>query len=190
VAVDAGIDPTTTTLACSSTVAVGIADACTVTVADPASPAPPTGTVSFSSGGSAFFSAPSCVLASAANGTRQCTVGAISQSQGDVTITASYGGDAVHQASAGTATFCAGTTTQCGGAAPPPTCVVPSLTGKSLSRAKMLLTAAHCSLGKVTRPRHSRHHRLVVSGQSPAAGKHLRNGATVAVRLSRATKRP
>lgn len=61
-------------------------------------------------------------------------------------------------------------------------CVVPALHGKSLGTARKLLDAAHCTLGRVHHPR-GRHHALVVSTQSPAAGKTLARGSAVNVTL-------
>jgi len=46
-------------------------------------------------------------------------------------------------------------------------CKVPKLKGKTLKRAKRALRKQHCRLGKVRRPRHSRHKRLVVKGSRP-----------------------
>ena len=74
-------------------------------------------------------------------------------------------------------------------AAPPPPpavrCVVPRLRGKTLTRSRRLLSAAHCRLGKVTRPRRPRG-RLVVASQSPAPRAVRAAGTRVAVRLRRA----
>jgi hypothetical protein len=68
--------------------------------------------------------------------------------------------------------------------APPSSgCVVPKLAGKSLAKAKAKLAAAHCSLGKVLRPKRGRG--LVVRSSSPAAGSTLAAGAKVGVRLAR-----
>jgi hypothetical protein len=61
-------------------------------------------------------------------------------------------------------------------------CVVPALRGKSTARATRLLAAAHCALGKVTKPRHA-HGRLVVAGQQPAAASLHAAGARVSIRL-------
>jgi subtilisin family serine protease len=52
-------------------------------------------------------------------------------------------------------------------------CKVPSLAGKSLGQAKAKLAAAHCSLGKVTKPRAKKGHKLgalVVKSSNPAPG--------------------
>jgi Ca2+-binding RTX toxin-like protein len=73
-------------------------------------------------------------------------------------------------------------------APPPPAarelCIVPRLRGRTLTRAKVLLARAHCSVGKVTRVR-SRARRGVVLGQRPGAGLHRPRGAKVALRVSR-----
>jgi len=61
-------------------------------------------------------------------------------------------------------------------------CVVPSLKGESLSRAKQALLHAHCKLGKVHRDRGARG-TLVVTGQTPSHDKTLSQGAAVAVTL-------
>ncbi len=59
---------------------------------------------------------------------------------------------------------------------PPPAeekCVVPELAGKTLGRARSALDAAHCTLGKVTKPRHRRGRKrghLVVHSFAPAFG--------------------
>jgi hypothetical protein len=61
-------------------------------------------------------------------------------------------------------------------------CVVPKLKGDSLAAARTALGKAHCSLGKVSRPR-ARQRKLVVSMQSLRAGRQLVKGTTVAVKL-------
>lgn len=80
---------------------------------------------------------------------------------------------------------------------PPLRCVVPNLKGKSLSAAGVALTAAHCKLGKVTKPRQpkpgrGRHAKpvdaLTVASQSPAAGIEEPSGTAVSVRLAPAPK--
>jgi uncharacterized delta-60 repeat protein len=62
-------------------------------------------------------------------------------------------------------------------------CVVPKLEGRTLARARRLLSAAHCRLGHITRPRGRLHGRLIVRGQSPARGRRLARGADVNVQL-------
>jgi hypothetical protein len=64
-------------------------------------------------------------------------------------------------------------------------CVVPSLKGDSLSKARRALSKAHCKLGKVTTPRGSSRAALVVTHQRTAPGKKLPAGARVDVTLGR-----
>jgi hypothetical protein len=64
-------------------------------------------------------------------------------------------------------------------------CIVPSLKGHSLKAARRLLRHAHCTLGKVERPRH-RGGALVVIRQRVRRGTKLRDGAAVAVVLGSA----
>jgi hypothetical protein len=61
-------------------------------------------------------------------------------------------------------------------------CVVPRLRGDSLASARTVLGRAHCSLGKVSRPR-ERQRKLVVSAQSVRAGRKVAQGTAVAVKL-------
>ncbi len=63
-----------------------------------------------------------------------------------------------------------------------PACVVPKLKGKTLSQARTLLGKAHCSLGKVSKPK-SKHQKLVVGSTKPHAGTKLSHGAKVVVTL-------
>jgi subtilisin family serine protease len=56
---------------------------------------------------------------------------------------------------------------------PPPSCKVPKLAGKSLAQAKSALSAANCTLGKVTKPKAKKGKKLpalVVKSSTPAAG--------------------
>jgi PASTA domain/Divergent InlB B-repeat domain len=62
-------------------------------------------------------------------------------------------------------------------------CHVPRLKGKSLARARRALTAAHCSLGKIRKPKGKG--RLVVRSSSPRAGTTLAAGARVNLKLTR-----
>jgi PASTA domain-containing protein len=62
-------------------------------------------------------------------------------------------------------------------------CVVPNVVGKTLARAKKLLAAAHCALGKVTAPSAGGTTKLVVRSSSPKAGTRLLKGAKVDVKL-------
>ena len=87
-----------------------------------------------------------------------------------------------------TATFTGGSSA----ASPPPSCVVPKLTGKSPSQARTALTAAHCALGKVSKPKARKGHKLgalVVKSSSPAAGANLPAGGKVSLKLVKAHKR-
>jgi hypothetical protein len=61
----------------------------------------------------------------------------------------------------------------------PPSCVVPKVVGKSLANARAAITRAHCKVGSITRRHSSARKRGKVVGQSPAAGRRLRNGAKV-----------
>jgi hypothetical protein len=69
------------------------------------------------------------------------------------------------------------------GAAPPTAggsgCVVPSLRGKKLARARALLTAAGCRTGRVLRKRSSRRNRGRVISQTRAPGARLPSGTAV-----------
>ncbi len=187
IAVDAGIDPTTTTVTCSpTTLTIGEPSSCVVTVGDSASSAVPTGTVTLTGNGGAFFSGSPCQLSPRTGGGATCTIGTDLSSSGPHTITAHYSGDPVHESSAGSASLCVGSATQCGGSHPPPkqpACIVPKLKGKTLPQARAALKRAHCTLGKVRKPRHS-HGTLHVSSSKPPAGKKLTNGAKVAVTLA------
>jgi len=65
-------------------------------------------------------------------------------------------------------------------------CVVPKLSGKSQGQAKSALTAAKCTLGKVTKPKAKKGKKLgplVVKSSSPAAGTVLPQGSKVNVKL-------
>jgi PKD domain len=73
----------------------------------------------------------------------------------------------------------------------PPPCRVPRLKGKTLSQAKTLLGRAHCKLGRVHKPRPSKHHKLgklVVASSNPVAAKVKPNGTKIALTLTKAPK--
>ena len=77
-------------------------------------------------------------------------------------------------------------------AKPLPRCVVPKLSGKSLSQAAKLLRTAHCRLGTVHRPKPRRHQKLpklVVTQSSPQAGSSRPNGTKVGLTLGPAPQR-
>jgi hypothetical protein len=69
---------------------------------------------------------------------------------------------------------------------PPATCKVPKLIGLHLANAKKRLAKAHCKLGKVKKPKHGRAATLVVTNQSPKAGK--RTSKPVTLKLGKAKK--
>jgi hypothetical protein len=210
VAVNDNVDATQTAVACSpSSVAPGQATACTATVTDSASSTPPGGTVSFSSNGSTFFSGSgsSCTLAAQSNGTRSCTVGVVPIDAGTAPINATYAGDPLHSSSTGSTSLCVSSAGTCGGGAGGGgggggggsgggggaggggsggghACIVPKLKDKTLAQARKLLAKAHCKLGKVKRPKGKKAHKpLVIGSQTVRAGKHLRSGARIGVRL-------
>jgi hypothetical protein len=65
-------------------------------------------------------------------------------------------------------------------------CIVPKLAGKTLARARTALQAAHCSVGKVHRPKHKKGKRLgplVVKSSKPSAGTTLAAGSKVNLKL-------
>jgi hypothetical protein len=65
-------------------------------------------------------------------------------------------------------------------------CIVPKLAGKTLARAKSALQTAHCSVGKVQRPKHRKGKRLgplVVKSSKPSAGTTLAAGSSINLRL-------
>jgi len=66
-------------------------------------------------------------------------------------------------------------------------CIVPKLKGKTLARARRALSAAHCSLGRVRKPK-GKGGALRVRSSSPKAGATLPAGARVNVRLGRAKR--
>jgi Ca2+-binding RTX toxin-like protein len=75
---------------------------------------------------------------------------------------------------------------------PPPAaaarCVVPALRGKTLARARVLLAARHCRLGRVGRS-YSRVRRGRVVAQAKRPGAHLPQGTKVGVVVSRGRRR-
>lgn len=71
---------------------------------------------------------------------------------------------------------------------PAPKCVVPRLVGKTLARARSTLAAAHCSLGKVRKPKGAKLAKLRVRSSTPAAGTTLPSGAGVSLRLAKTRK--
>jgi hypothetical protein len=68
---------------------------------------------------------------------------------------------------------------------PPKPCVVPNVKGKKLAAAKSAIKSHHCSVGKITKVKSSPSHRGKVISQSPKAGKHLKHGAKVALKVGK-----
>ncbi len=86
----------------ASSVKAGHATSCTVTVKDSSAtgvPVAPTGTVSFSVVGAGSFSAKSCKLKAANASSAGCATKFTPRKSGSRTVTASYGGDAIHATS-------------------------------------------------------------------------------------------
>src|SRR2546427_3863131 len=91
------VDPTSTSVSCSpGTVVVNQATTCTATVTDTASTGatPPTGTVTFSPGGS-------CTLSNLSGASASCSVNITPSASGSLLVSASYVGDATHGTSSG-----------------------------------------------------------------------------------------
>jgi hypothetical protein len=66
-------------------------------------------------------------------------------------------------------------------------CVVPTVVGKTLAKAKSLLERAHCRLGAVTAPKHRKATKLLVRVSIPKRGTRLPRGAKVKLVLRRST---
>jgi hypothetical protein len=205
IAVDSGIDPTTTSVSCTpASAAPGSITACTATVGDGASSAAASGVVVFSGNSATSFigGSSSCTLSPDGSGRMSCVVGAVPTVAGTAPITASYQGDAAHAKSQGTTNVCVGTTAQCSPSTllPPPTtttpkprCVVPKVAGKSLAAAEKLIRRARCAIGKITRPKaHKRQklQKLTVSRTKPTAGTRVPPGTKVAIVLVHTHKPP
>jgi PASTA domain/Regulator of chromosome condensation (RCC1) repeat len=67
---------------------------------------------------------------------------------------------------------------------PPLQCVVPSVVGKRLAKARARIAQAHCRVGRVTRIA-SRKSRNLVVRQSPRPGKRLQAGSRISLSVSR-----
>jgi hypothetical protein len=100
-----------------------------------------------------------------------------------------------------TATDAAGNTSSCSAPIsytrshldPGVTCIIPKLAGKKLGRAKAALRKAHCSVGKVFKPRHKkgkRHGALVVKSSTPPEGTSLTAGSAVNLKLGHKHHKP
>ena len=68
---------------------------------------------------------------------------------------------------------------------PPKACVVPNVKGETLSAAKKKIKRHHCGVGKTTMVTSSPKNKGRVISQNPRAGKHLNNGADVALKLGK-----
>lgn len=68
-------------------------------------------------------------------------------------------------------------------------CIVPSLLGDSLSKARHALHSVHCQLGRISKPRRRSHGTLVITHQRPPAGVHLSSGERIAVTMGPAVTR-
>jgi hypothetical protein len=105
-----------------------------------------------------------------------------------------------------TATDAAGNTSSCSASisytrihvdSPPPppstVCLVPNLAGKKLGWAKSALREAHCSVGKVLKPKHSKGRRrgaLIVKSSTPPPGTSLPAGSPVNLKLGHKHPKP
>jgi PASTA domain-containing protein len=100
-----------------------------------------------------------------------------------------------------TATDAAGNTSPCSGSIsytrshldPGVSCIVPNLAGKRLGRARAALREAHCSVGKVFKPKHRKGRRrgaLVVKRSAPPAGTNLAAGSAVNLKLGHKHRKP
>jgi hypothetical protein len=205
VAFDSRIDPTSTAVACTPSAALmpGTDTVCKATVADSASTTVPAGSVVFSTASLAatFVGGNSCTLSAMPGGGASCTVGVAAVSAGTAQINAAYAGDALHQASSGSASICIGTTAQCGvpaaatatttittllPTASAPTCKVPKVAGKSLRTAVRLIKRASCAIGKVTKPKARKGQKLrplIAKSTSPRPGKTVARGTKVLILL-------
>jgi hypothetical protein len=70
-------------------------------------------------------------------------------------------------------------------ATPAPSCIVPKVIGTKLAPAKAAIVKQHCRVGKVSYVKSTTNQKGRVVKQRPAAGKHLKNGATVDLWIGR-----
>jgi PASTA domain len=100
-----------------------------------------------------------------------------------------------------TATDAAGHTSSCSASIsytrahldPAVTCTVPKLAGMKLGRAKTALREAHCSVGKVFKPKHTKGKRrsgLVVKSSTPPEGTSLTAGSAVNLKVGHKHRKP
>ncbi len=69
-----------------------------------------------------------------------------------------------------------------------PSCVVPKVTGKTLTAAKAAIKKAKCAVGKVTKKASAKVKKGRVISQKPAPGKKLAKGAKVSLVVSKGKK--
>jgi hypothetical protein len=111
------------------------------------------------------------------SGTAPCVV---TIEEEDVAVTATFTANAKPEET------CATNAALCPPPPPPPAevrCVVPKLAKKTLGQAKSALRAAHCALGKVTKPK-KKGGALVVKSSKPGAGTSLAANAKVNLKLA------
>jgi len=72
-----------------------------------------------------------------------------------------------------------------GNSTPYKACVVPNLKGKTLAAAKKTIRTHHCGVGKITKVKSAPKNKGRVISQDPKPGKHLKNGARVALKLGK-----
>ena len=215
ITVDARVDPTTTTVACTpASVTPASTTACKATVTDSASSEGASGIVVFSGDSTTAFigGSSSCTLSSDGTGQMSCVVGAVPTIAGTAPITATYQGDTTHAEGQGTTSLCAGTIAQCTPNAQPPStttmtatattatqtllpqnagCVVPKVTGESLAAAEKLIKRAGCAIGKIIRPKARKRQKLqtlIVQRTTPAAGRRVTIGTKLAILLTQKRK--
>jgi hypothetical protein len=70
----------------------------------------------------------------------------------------------------------------------PASCIVPNVVGLTLAKARAKLVMRHCRVGSVAKKASSLTKRGKVIGQSPRAGRRLRNGAKVNLTLGKGLK--
>jgi hypothetical protein len=134
---------TSTSVGCApSSVAAGSATSCTATVSDTAGAGAsgPGGSVSWSASGSGSFGATTCALAGGGT-SRSCTVTYTPTSGGTQTIGATYGGDAAHAGSGGTATL----SVTVPDTTPPTVSITSPANGSTVTKAKTVTIAATAS---------------------------------------------
>ncbi len=108
---------------------------------------------------------------------------------GSCTITASQAGNANYNAAASVSRSF--TITRPAAPPPPPVvkCKVPNTVGKTLAKAKTMITKAHCRVGKVTRTYSRKRKKDVVIGQSKRPGRVVPKNTKIDLVVSRGRRR-